>query len=186
VGKSPSLCTYSPQLQQEQRRKSIKRWRCEVWLWKQHLSILSVQSYFPELGQKQVARRRYLGNCLVQWMLLLTEALAKTLAERESCLLWGERIAFCATSMSIAPGTLLHWERLSRAGPSFSSLTGAGGCCLLPGQPLTILSSPALWVGNSSSQLPLPCHRSPNLYRVSILSASCLWLLPALSASMAC
>lgn len=67
---------------EKSREKSIKRWYCEVWLYKQHPSILPTLSFFSELQQKQVARKKYLWDCLVLWLLLVAETLAKTLVER--------------------------------------------------------------------------------------------------------
>lgn len=63
-----------------------------------------------QLGQKQIIRRKCVWDCLVLWLLLLAEAVAQTLIQRESCLLQGERTALRAAGMSIASGVLLHWR----------------------------------------------------------------------------
>lgn len=98
------------QLQPEQGKKHQKGWWCEVWFWEKDPSILSVPSYFPEFGQKQIVRRKYVWDCVVLWLLLLAEAVVKTLVQKE-------RVVCCK-------GKELHFMPLACLLPLLCSCTG--------------------------------------------------------------
>lgn len=127
----------------QSREKSIQGWYCEVWCWEQHPSHLSVPSYFPECGRKQIVRRKYVWDCLDLWLLLLAEGVAKTLVQREQVVCW--------------EGKGLHFMPLVCLLPLVCTCTGETQQSWTQFQPPDH-SSPTLWIGGSSGKLLLFFH----------------------------